>query len=107
MKVIAHANNWPLTLAFYIHYFYPGTSEFYVGTGPGMPRCSYATDGFLLGKHEELTDIARPSDLWRMGTMVIGQNEASWRGRYGVLATRLVVVFRRIPRFPESSKWLV
>ena len=24
--------------------YYPGTSEFYVGTGPGMPGCSYATD---------------------------------------------------------------
>jgi len=26
------------------HYFYPGTSEFSVGTGPGMPGCSYATE---------------------------------------------------------------
>ena len=26
------------------HYFYLGTREFYVGTGPGMPGCSYATD---------------------------------------------------------------
>ena len=31
-----------LNLSFH-HYFYPGTSEFYVGTGLGMPRCSYAT----------------------------------------------------------------
>ena len=27
----------------FLHYFYPGTSEFNVGTGPGMPGCSYAT----------------------------------------------------------------
>ena len=25
------------------HETYPGTSEFYVGTGPGMPGCSYTT----------------------------------------------------------------
>ena len=25
------------------HYHYPGTSDFYVGRGMGMPRCSYAT----------------------------------------------------------------
>ena len=33
---IAHAK-----LIFDLHYFYPGTSEFNVGTGPGMPGCSY------------------------------------------------------------------
>ena len=38
---IAHANLF-LTLAF-SHYIYLGTSEFYTGTGPGMPGCSYAT----------------------------------------------------------------
>ena len=27
----------------FLHYFYPGTSEFNVDTGPGMPGCSYAT----------------------------------------------------------------
>ena len=27
----------------FLHYFYPGTSEFKMGTGPGMPGCSYAT----------------------------------------------------------------
>ena len=27
----------------FLHYFYLGTSEFNVGTGPGMPGCSYAT----------------------------------------------------------------
>ena len=28
----------------FLYYFYLGTSEFNVGTGPGMPGCSYATD---------------------------------------------------------------
>ena len=27
----------------FLHYFYLGTSKFYVGTGPGMPECSYTT----------------------------------------------------------------
>ena len=27
----------------FLHYFYTGTSELNVGTGPGMPGCSYAT----------------------------------------------------------------
>ena len=27
----------------FLHNFYPGTSKFNVGTGPGMPGCSYAT----------------------------------------------------------------
>ena len=27
----------------FLHYFYPDTSEFNVGTGLGMPGCSYAT----------------------------------------------------------------
>ena len=29
----------------FLHYFYPGTSEFNVGTGPGMHGCSYTTGG--------------------------------------------------------------
>ena len=44
MKVIAHANNWSLTLAFLTR----GTSEFYLGTGLGMSGCSYATGLFLV-----------------------------------------------------------
>ena len=42
MKATTHANDWSLilTLAFQ---FYLGTGEFYVGTGLGMPGCSYAT----------------------------------------------------------------
>ena len=34
------ANNWSYDLRF-PHYFYLGTSEFYVGTGPGKAGCSY------------------------------------------------------------------
>ena len=48
MKATAHANNRSLTLAlhnfifnFFI-IFIPDTIEFYVGTGRGMPWCSYA-----------------------------------------------------------------
>jgi len=26
------------------HKFYLGTHKFYLGTGPGVPKCSYATD---------------------------------------------------------------
>ena len=34
----SHMLTWSLTVT-----FYPGTSGFNVGTGPGMPGCSYAT----------------------------------------------------------------
>ena len=36
------------------HYFYPGTSEFYMGTGPGMPGCSYTTATLDLKNHETM-----------------------------------------------------
>ena len=35
----------------FLHYFYAGTSNFNVGTGPGMPGCSYTTD--RMGKCRE------------------------------------------------------
>ena len=35
-----HANNWSLTLAFHIIYTQAPVN---MGTGPGMPGCSYAT----------------------------------------------------------------
>ena len=52
MKGIAHANNWSLTyhslstqtvLSQSFHIFLSDTSEFYVGAGPVMIWCSYAT----------------------------------------------------------------
>ena len=43
MKAIAHANNLPLTLAFQV-IFIRASVNFFVGTGPGMPGCSYTTN---------------------------------------------------------------
>ena len=43
MKTITQANNCMIFDRSFPHYFYLGASEFYVGTGPGMPGCSYAT----------------------------------------------------------------
>ena len=38
------------------HYFYLDASEFYVGTGPGMPGCSYAGVPFVYQNH----------DIWKL-----------------------------------------
>ena len=44
MKAIAHANNWSLTLHVAFHIILTRAPvNFYVGTGLGMHRCSYAT----------------------------------------------------------------
>ena len=40
------------------HYFYAGTSEFYVGTGPGMPGCSYTTATLDLKNHETMPALS-------------------------------------------------